>query len=387
MNSEYLESLDPAPSCSGKAFYLKAIGSLLVGVLAFTYAVLEASEGSIERFFADSVEFSGRLHPQFEYLESSLEGTNVDDPETTKRDFMRRVLAGVKVSLSDRTSFYYLTDLSDRVVKNQVVRLEVKTDRRNKWHFGYQKAPFGFEDTTSSGSVKPIERSPNTRFWNDVLGLGTYHAGVYQYHDFGDDFQSIVGLTHNVMGDSKIPDLFRGEVSLYGRLSKKGVTQSGLGYHNGLDLAYQQNAEKGDMVGASFFSNLSIAEYDVKIEATVGDIELASGKTAHAYGWHAQISRMFGERLEWVGRACQVNTGGYQAKISSLIRKAPYSGFRYQSIDSLYFGLNYYLQGNDLKLSAGYELGKGDDALSGLGPLDSVEESVSGFRVRGQINF
>ena len=55
--------------------------------------------------------------------------------------------------------------------------------------------------------------------------------------------------------------------------------------------------------------------------------------------------------------------------------------------DSLYLGTNLYIQGNDLKVSLGYEIGKGSGALSGPAALDLVTEKVSGFRFRGQLNF
>lgn len=392
MNSDYSNRWESARLACGKAFYGKAVLSVLVGILAFAYSVLEAHDLKAEktglsRFLSGDVSLRGRFHPQYDYLKSELEGTEIADPDRAERDYFRRILAGVKLKLNDQALLNYLTDVSDRIVKKQVVRLELRTSRNRHWHLGYQKAPFGFEDTTSSGSVKPIERSPNTRFWNDVVGLGTYHVGAYQYLNLGYGRRAVWGITHNEMGNSEWPDVFSGNVSLYGRLLREGNTQSGFTYKNGVDIAYQPYDEEGSVIGASLFCNLARSGYEFKFQGTSGQIDLATDQTARAYGWHAQISRLMGTRFEWVARVAQVDTGGYQAKISSLIRKAPYSGFTYRNVDSAYLGINFYVQGNELKLSAGYELGKGWDALSGVGPLDSVEELISGFRIRGQVNF
>ncbi len=347
-----------------------------------------ASTEGFEQFFAENVSFSGRLHPQYDYLESELSGTDAAAPAIAKRDYFRRVMAGVKVDFSKRIRLNYLTDVSDRVVKNQVARMEWKLGESDKIHLGYEKAPFGFEDTTSSAKVKPIERSANTRFWNEVVGIGSYHSGIYYYHTFEDGMSSVWGVTHNVKADSEVPDLFSGEVSLYSRFSKKGKTSGGTSYQAGLDLAYQPSDKSGDVFASSLFANFSVFECDIALEATLGDIELASGNSALANGWHAQLSRMLGgEKWEGVVRISRVDTDGYQLKLSSAVRKAPYSGFKYEAVDSLYLGANYYLDGNDIKLSFGYELAEARDALSGTGPLDEVEETVSGFRVRGQFLF
>lgn len=388
MNFGKAERNDQNLGVGSKSMLIKMLGSFFVGLTVFAYSVLEASGfEDTTRFLVENTTFNGRLHPQYDSLSSELKGAQVADPVDANRDHFRRVLLGVKFDFSDKARFNYLTDLSDRVVKNQIVRLELRTSNRSKWHLGYQKAPFGHEDTTSSSRVKPIERSANTRFWNDVLGLGTYHFGAYQYQDFGNGLETVFGLTHNVMGDSKIPDVFGGDFSTYVRISKKGTMYEGIKYKYGIDLAHQAADEHGAMKGLSIFSRLSFSDYEINLEGTLGDIDLENGKTAKAYGWHAQISRMVTEKLEILGRVSRLDTGGYEAKLSSLIRKAPYSGFKYQKVDSLYFGVNYLLDGNDLKLSAGYELGEGRDALSGVGPLDLVSESISGFRVRGQLNF
>lgn len=383
------------PDDSGLCFWKSRNAVQLRVLVCFIFGsvstVLNASETggfrNLDNYFSSNLSFYGRLHPQYDYLESDLKGTEVSDPEIAKRDHFRRILTGVKLRLNDQFRLNYLTDLSDRVVKNQIVRLEWEASDRSKWHLGYQKAPFGFEDTTSSGSVKPIERSANTRFWNDLVGLGTYHFGAYQYQKYENGVQSVLGVTHNVMGDSKVPDVLSGDVSLYGRFSKKGKMQGGGTYLSGIDIAYQPVANKGDIKAVSAFSNFSFFDYEVKFQATLGEIGLTRSETARAFSWHTQASRKVSERLECVLRVSQVDTGGYEAKISSLIRKAPYSGFKYEKIDSLYFGFNYFLQGNDLKLSVGYELGEGRDALSGEGVLGFVREYVSGFRVRGQFNF
>lgn len=340
-----------------------------------------------QAFFEDKVSFSGRLHPQFDYLESDLENTEVADPGVAKRDFLRRAFAGVKVEVSDTLRVNYLTDLSDWEVKNQIARLEWSPNDAHRFHFGYEKVPFGYEDTTSSSKVKPIERSASTRFWNEVVGIGSYHSGVYYTRRMPEGLESTFAVTHNVKSESDWPDVFSGDVSAYLRVMKKGKFASGSPFLAGLDLGYQPYGDGREIYGLSAFSAFEWSGYEFALEATTGRIDLLSGSSANPFSWHGQVSRMMGEKFEWVARLSQVDTDGYALKLSSAIRKAPASGFTYEAIESLYLGINCYVKGNDLKLSLGYELAEGRDALSGPGSLGGVEENVSGFRVRGQLMF
>lgn len=391
MKSHLFATLNPLSKrgCRWSGRILLAIlplaGSSLLGETREFFG--EVKEGRLSSYVSENVRFSGRLHPQFDYLESELKGTSVADPETAQRDFFRRVFAGVKVDLSRSLRVNYLTDVSDRIVKNQIARLEWKPGDANKIYIGYQKVPFGFEDTMSSSKVKPIERSANTRFWNEVVGIGSYHSGVYYYHDYGQGMDSVLGLAHNVKSESDWPDVLDGDVSLYARFTKEGKSDYGSFYQAGVDVGYQPYGDGRQVLAASFFGNLSYSGYELALEATGGEIGLVEGDAAKAFGWHAQVSRMWGEKWEWVARASQIDTGGYQLKLSSAIRKAPYSGFKYEQVDSIYFGGNYYMKGNSVKFSVGYELAEGRDALSGSGVLDGVSEVVSGFRARGQLLF
>ncbi|MBC2605147.1 porin [Pelagicoccus albus] len=346
----------------------------------------EVNSGASD-FFSENLSLSGRFHPQFDHLDSNLTVDGEESELSADRLFFRRFMAGVKLDLNKQLRINYLADVSDRVVKNQVARLEIQLGKRDKLFVGYQKSPFGYEDTTSSANVKPIERSANTRFWNEVVGIGSYHAGVYQYHDFGDGWNSVFGVTHNVKADSDWPDLFGGDFASYLRLSKKGTFSPEVEHETGVDLAYKPLEGAGDIFAASVFSNLSFSEIEVKFEATAGEIDQGQGETNSAIGWHLQGSRMFGDTVELLVRYSQVDTDGYKLKLSSAIRKAPSSGYTYENVDSLYLGSNFYLKGNNLKLSLGYEWGEGSNALSGPGPLNAVEEIVSGFRARTQIKF
>ena len=60
----------------------------------------------------------------------------------------------------------------------------------------------------------------------------------------------------------------------------------------------------------------------------------------------------------------------------------------YDKAQALYFGFNYYLQGNDLKLSAGYEYADFSDQVSSTGSsVHDDDAKVNGLRARLQLLF
>ncbi|MDQ8204939.1 porin [Pelagicoccus sp. SDUM812003] len=327
------------------------------------------------------------LHPQFDSLESDLQNADTPEPDRYQRDFFRRLMLGAKFKLSERWGSYYVADFNDHQVKNHIARLEWSPSSADTLYFGYQKAPFGNEDTSSSTRLKAIERSANTRFWNEVIGLGSYHSGIFYTRAMYPDLKATLALTHNVKSESDWPDVGSGEVSLYGRLVKSGSFSDGSHFQLGLDLGYQAMENEREIAGVSLFGGALVKGYNLLFEATGGAIDLSSGEVANAFGWHAEASHSFLSDFEWVARLSSVDTDGAPLKLSSAIRKAPASGYAYERVDSLYLGINYLIDGDHLKLSVGYELGDGSSAISGPGSTESVEETVSGFRVRGQLSY
>lgn len=360
---------------------------ILYGSATSLQASGEASEAGIVGYLSETVTPKMMLHPQYDYLESDLKNTELPDPEISKRDYFRRAFFGFTFDPSQEIRVYYLTDYSQKKFNNQIARLEWKPNDSNKLYLGYQKAPFLWEDTTPSSKVKPIERSVSTRFWNEVVGLGSYHSGVYYTRKMEGGIESTFGLTHNIKSQSDWPDILNGDVSLYSRWVKRGRLDKKHGYLCGVDLAYQAYDDSGAMQGLSLYSELNTDKYKLLFEAVAGEIDRFGLEGARPFSWHVQYSNMLTDSLEGIVRASSLDTGSYGVKLSSAIRKAPFSGFQYDEVDSLYLGFNYYLNDNKLKLSLGYELGEGRNPLNVSPELSGVYETISGFRVRGHVKF
>ena len=361
------------------------ISLVAIAVLGFAHTTVAASESSgLAHSLREKVTFGISLQPQYDALSSELE---IDGNKTTlesDRLFFRRAFLGAKAKLSERWRTQYLTDVSDHWVENQIVRLEWKASARNTFRFGYEKMPFGYEDTTSSSKVKPIERSANTRFWNEVVGVGSYHSGVQLFSDLGHGFSSVVVISHNVKSDSAWPDIANGEFASYVRIDRKGHDWAGRDYLLGIDVARRASSRLTDLTAASLHGWWRIGAYELSAEATTGRIAPQLGDAMKPVGWHAQASRFIGEAFELVARYSQVEGDGYGMKIGSLIRKAPNSGYKYDRVDSWYCGLNYTAVPNRLTLSVGYEYGTGANAVR---TADYAKETVNGFRLRGIARF
>ena len=340
----------------------------------------EAPSGPIESGFdgfVSKLDFSGLLHPQFDYLESNLVGTDAAGPVKRDTVFVRRLQFGVKGAFTEELKFEFLTDIAGKKVEDQRVRLEWDASTQDVLYLSYEKAPFGHEDTISSSKVKPIERSVSTRFWNEVIGVGSYHTGLYYARKLGSGYTLSLGVANNSSGEEDFGD---SDLSLYARVQKKSDNSL-----FGVDIAHQSGDEKTEKVNAaSVYGDYDLSGYVLSAELMLGEIE-DGGEIADATSWHLQMARMLGKKLELVTRIAGLDTDGFGAKLSSTIRKAPFSGFLYDDVESFYWGLNYYLVGNELKLSLGYEYGEGSHPVNA--GESGIKERISGFRARGQLKF
>ncbi|MCC6415160.1 MAG: porin [Opitutaceae bacterium] len=357
----------------------------------------------------NSVALNGRLQLQYAGLNSdqNVAGTN--------QLFMRRIYFGMNAGIGPDWTANFLYDFAGGGFDKAFVEWSgYLGSEAIALDFGLRKVNFGYEETTSSGSLKAIERSPVTRFFVEPnngrrLGAGSYRVGVFAD---GGSVDVRKGKSTGLFYGAALTTQTR--IDGFGDASADGIKYSGSGTNGSLNsLAMWANvgyskvlspaskfvvgAAYGllpDMGGASntnFGKGHDITEYSLYFDYTAGafnlsgeylsatvDGALAGGtKAAKPSGYWIQPSFAVSEKLELVARYSEVDADGRNIRASDGIRSAP-AARTGQQLEEFYLGLNYYLINQDVKLQLGYINGKLSDGGS---------EKVDGLRSQLQVNF
>ncbi len=276
--------------------------------------------------------------------------------------------------------------------------------------FGLRKVNFGFEETTSSGSLKAIERSAVTRFFTEPnngrrLGGGAHRIGLFLDGGSSDarrgratGFYYGAAITNpqrtetfgdgTVVGSKSAGDSIMNTQAFWGNA---GYTLKGSAatVHFGGAIGFLPdqggpgNLTRGqgyDMVTHSIFADLAMGKFNLAAEYLWAEVDsgAAIGTDAKPSGFWVQPSFMVNEKFELVARFSSVAADGRGVKTSDGIRSSP-GATTAQKLEEYYLGFNYYIVATDVKLQLGYVGGRTKDA--------PVEEEISGVRSQLQIMF
>ena len=161
---------------------MKYIKILLIKLLALSCLIganlLQADEGlSLKAKGKETIElrFNGRLQAQYDSL------TMTGEP-STNHFYFRRLFLGAKAKLSNgiyaESVFDFAGDENPEVAFDKAI-IGYKFDNGVTGILGFQKVPFGFEETTSSSKLQTIERSAINRFFADDIDFSSRHMGVH----------------------------------------------------------------------------------------------------------------------------------------------------------------------------------------------------------------
>ena len=354
----------------------------------------------------NAIAISGRLQLQYVGLAS-------DQPTAyVSQFFLRRVYLGVITSIGSDWQAAFNYDFSGSNFDKAYM------EWNGYWgaapialDFGLRKVNLGYEEYTSSGSLKSIERSTVTRFMVEPnngrrLGAASYRMGVFLD---GGSLDVRKGKSTGLFYGAAITNPQRTETILDAGIdgSKSAGTNAvnrpafwaNVGYSQVLaadkkflvGAAYGQLPDIGGASNANFGKGFDIGIYSIYGDATLGRFNLA-GEYLHATvdgvlntgtkasgpsGFWIQPSFMATDKLEAVCRYSEIDADGRSVKASDGVRAAPALRTG-QALKEYYFGMNYYFVAQDVKLQLGYIQGE----LS-----DGATEKVSGLRSQLQINF
>jgi len=314
--------------------------------------------------------FNGRLQFQYDALDAENE---VGDKPSTNHFYFRRLRFGAKAThengLYAETVFDFAGD--DLSINKALAGYEY-SDALNA-SFGYNKVPFGFQETTSSSKIKTIERSAANRFFADDIDFSGKHAGLFAKGDLGGGLSYSAALVNSAQGEgSKLMGASNAsnDLAYFGRLQWKND-----GLTIGVDGGHQSNSDKvagNDVTAFTGYVNYKFEGLDLLGEYFSGDL----GNQGDVDGYALRAAYKMG-KFEPVVRYSYVKADTFEIDTDELIRRAPSVNVdgADAEIDSYYVGVNYY-HNKAVSLMLGYEIADAEDSAGNTNDVDGLRARV-----------
>jgi phosphate-selective porin OprO/OprP len=317
--------------------------------------------------------FNGRMHYQYDSL--SAEDNGVDVP-STNHFYFRRLRVGFKAT--HKNGLYAETVLNfaenDFALVTGIAGYKY-SDALNVG-LGFQKVPFGFQETTSSSKIKTIERSATNRFFADDIDFSSNHTGVHLKGKLGGGFSYAAAVVNGVQGEgSRLggSSNAHNDLAAYGRLQYK--TDAGLLV--GVDAGQNSNNTviNDDVTAYTAYANYKMGGLDLLGEYFSGDL----GNQGDADGYAVRVAYKNG-KFEPVFRYSYIKADEFGIDTDELIRRAPAVsiGGTDSELTSYYFGLNYY-PSKATSFMVSYEIAEAENK-------DKTDKNeIDGLRARLQV--
>lgn len=347
------------------------------------------------------LKISGRVQVQYDNLNTDASGAGAD-PSSINHFFLRRVYLGAEAKVAEDFkavfNYNFADDLFDKVYINYSTEFagqDVSIDA------GLRKVNFGLEETTSSATLKSIERSGVTRYFVESnngrrLGAGSRRIGVFA--DFNSENRKAdketglfygLALTNPERQDANgIGNAANNNLSYWADAGYSGKFEGGK-YKTGVGLGFlpDQGSVLGsqDLTVGSIYADVTFGKFNLQGEYLMAKVEGVAADN-DVSGYWIQPSVMLTEKLELAARYSFVDTDGRGVRVSDGIRNAPSIGagsVTRNELEEYYIGFNYYIAKTDVKLSAGYAFGE----ASGARPGSTRDEETTGFRTQLQVVF
>ena len=320
--------------------------------------------------------FNGRMHFQYDSLDSEVNGADV---ASTNHFYFRRLRLGVKATHENGLFAETVLDFSgDEESELGVDKAVAGYDFNDAFTgmAGYQKVPFGFQETTSSSKIKTIERSAANRFFADDIDFAGRHTGLHAKGNLGGGFSYAAAIVNGAQGEgSKLLGSAEAsnDLAVFGRIQWSGddVTL-------GVDAGNQSNNEEvgRDVTAFTAYANYKFEGFDILGEYFSADMD----DQEDAEGYSLRVAYKF-DKFEPVFRYSHLKNDTFVIDADELIRRAPSDDASAtggdNEIDSYYFGFNYYYN-KAVSLMVGYEIAETDSDTD-------YEVEIDGLRARLQV--
>lgn len=316
--------------------------------------------------------FNGRMHFQYDSLDGEENGS---DLASTNHFYFRRLRLGAKATLDNGVFAETVVDFAENDLSIDKAVAGYTFSDEFTGSVGYQKVPFGFQETTSSSKIKTIERSAANRFFADDIDFAGRHTGLHAKGDLGAGFSYAAALVNGAQGEgSKLMGSAEAsnDMAFFGR-----VQWESNGFTVGVDGGQQSNNDVvgQDVTAFTGYVNYQLEGFDILGEYFSGDL----GDSEGVDGYSVRVAYKL-NKFEPVFRYSHVSSDSFGIDTDELIRRAPkvsnVSGTD-NELDSFYFGMNYY-HNKAVSLMVGYELAEAEND-------EGDETDIDGFRARLQI--
>jgi len=355
-------------------------------------AVATAGSSLVTRF-----RISGRIQTQFASLNTDIAGTPAD-PAPTNHFFARRLYLTARADLGPNWNSNITYDFAGSLFDAAWVQYKASGFTVD---LGLRKVNLGYEERTSSGSLKAIERSGVTRYFVESnngrrLGAGSYRVGAFIDGKSGSFFYG-AAITNperavNSGAAASAGDNTRNQFAFWANAGFKGALGDG-SYVIGAGAGYLPD-QGGRPVGTGYdltvytvyvdLQELGGGPFGIAAELLGADVErgVSTTRDAKPWGYWVQPTFKVSEQWELVARYSELDSDGRGVNLSDGVRSAP-GGGTHNKLREFFFGGNWYLRGNDIKLQAGYVHGESRDTVSG----GKASAKARGLRSQLQFNF
>jgi len=391
------------------------------------------------------LKLEGMIQAQYDFLTTEDKTSGASNPPGTNQFELRRVYLGAVADLGNGWGGEVLMDFAGTEATQAPTAgpgsVNATTNGQNSFEkiiitkkfddynglatFGYRKVDFTQEEVTSSAKLKAIERSPATRYFDENqdgvqtkrLAFANRHTGIFWNGNVAGSDTFLDGIYY----DLAIADGVNNQNLQVSNANNTGINRfsywAGAGYKGAIgDLKYDAGVYTGmsqnqnNNVTAPFQTN-AVWGWNPYVTLDYGDFELSaeflqawvqrgrsstvavtasSTSEAKPYGFNITPSYKINKEWEIAARYSYLDTNGRGTNISDVVRDGinTTTGIAlYNSVNSYYVGVNYYIMGTSLKLSAGYEIDDFDGRQVASGAFTGPKAEVSGFRTQLQLQF
>jgi len=386
------------------------------GILSNEEASLIAKESVavvFDKENASSLKLNFRVQTQYQNVDTSIDDNASSYSLLGTNGFeIRRIKLGAVADLGADWSADILLEFtrssdSQRYLDRVYIRKKVDISFLNgNLDFGFRRVNFGYEENTSSAKLLSIERSMTTGYWSgsnnaNRIGMGGRYAGIF----WNGNIKEIEGLgygfaitnsynnnpTQIIDSADNCLNFFANVV--YAKKFENFSFKTGLnfGYANDGNVISSQNRHT-QIIGLNPYVAASFYKFNMWGEFLYSNIEDGKNsfqESANPFGLNFGIERRFdiGEYGEIAPAFIYswLNTDGRGVAITGTAPAGYSMPEPYYGAQSFYFGLNWYIVGDSIKLQAGYEWsqfnGKRNDRHA------SVYATSSAFRIQFQTDF